>query len=125
MLLGLALGAASTELLHAQQGGIKRTMLQKGDTVDIPGHEVVMGISEVTPGAAAGRHTHPGTEIGYVIEGSGTLLVDGQAPREVKPGDSWIIDAGKVHDAKAGPNGVKVVGVFVVEKGKPLATPAP
>jgi hypothetical protein len=30
-----------------------------------------------------------------------------------------------VHDAKARPAGAKVIVTYVVEKGKPLATPAP
>jgi quercetin dioxygenase-like cupin family protein len=80
---------------------------------------------ELPPNGAAARHTHPGTEIGYVLEGSATLIIDGQAAREVKAGDSWIVDAGVPHEGRAGPAGVKVLGTFVVEKGKPLAAPAP
>jgi len=58
--LGLALGAASMQLLHAQQG-IQRTILQKGDTVDIPGRKVVIGIPEIRPNTAA---QPTGTELG-------------------------------------------------------------
>ena len=47
------------------------------------------------------------------------------APLELKPGDSYQIPVSAVHDAKAGPNGVKVLAVYVIEKGKPLASPAP
>jgi quercetin dioxygenase-like cupin family protein len=100
-------------------------MLQKGETEDIPGREVVTAILELPPNGAAARHTHPGTEIGYVLEGSATLMIEGQAAREVKAGDSWIIGAGIPHEGRAGPTGVKVLGTFVIEKGKPLATPAP
>jgi quercetin dioxygenase-like cupin family protein len=80
----------------------------------------------VEPGAKAGRHTHPGDEISYVIEGTAQLLIDGQAPRTVKAGESFIIPAGVVHDAHNDSDApIKLVGVYVVEKGKPLASPAP
>jgi quercetin dioxygenase-like cupin family protein len=123
--LGLVLGTGATQLYAQQQGGIKRTPLQKSDLVDLQGREAVMGIAEIPAGGAAGAHTHPGAEIGYVLEGTGTLVVAGQPDRRVKAGDSWVIDAGKVHDGRASAEGpMKVLAVYVVEKGKPLATPA-
>ena len=125
LLVGLAFDSASIQSPYAQQGVNRPTILQKGETEDIPGREVVSAILELPPNGAAGRHTHPGTEIGYVLEGSATLIIEGRAAREVKAGDSWIIGAGIPHEGRAGPAGVKVLGTFVVEKGKPLATPAP
>jgi uncharacterized RmlC-like cupin family protein len=98
LLVGLALDGASIPLLYAQQGANKPTILQKGDIADIPGREVVTATLELPPNGAAARHTHPGTEIGYVLEGSATLIIDGQAAREVKAGDSWIVDAGVPHE---------------------------
>ena len=94
--------------------------------VSVPGREAVVAKVEVAPGAKAGRHTHPGDEISYVSDGEVQLLIDGQAPRTVKAGESFVIPAGVVHDAhnsSAAP--VHLVGVYVVEKGKPLASPAP
>ena len=128
LLLGLVLGAGSMELLHAQQqgGGIKRTALQKADLVDIAGREVIMGTAEIPPGGSAGRHTHFGTEVGYVLEGTARFEVDGQPARELKPGDSYLVEAGKAHDAKVTSSGAaKVLAIYIVEKGKPFATPAP
>jgi quercetin dioxygenase-like cupin family protein len=103
---------------------IKRTLLQK---VDVPGTnlDTITGIAEVVPNANIGRHTHPGPETGYVIEGEMTLLIDGEAPRTLKAGDSYQIPPGAVHDGRSGDKGVKVMAVYVVEKGKPLASPAP
>jgi len=99
--------------------------LLKAD-VSVPGREAVVARVEVAPGARAGRHTHPGDEISYVLEGQAELLIDGQPPRIVKAGESFVIPAGVVHDAhNAGDTPTKLVGVYVVEKGKPLATPAP
>lgn len=124
LMAGLVLGAGATQLVYGQQSGVSRTILQQQDIADLPGHVAVLGTVELPAGAAIGRHTHPGTEIGYVLDGTGTLMIDGEGPRPIKPGDSWVIPAGKPHDGKAGPDGpIKVLAVFVVEKGKPLASP--
>jgi quercetin dioxygenase-like cupin family protein len=108
----------------AQVGGpIKRTPLQK---FDVPGtnYETVIGIAEIVPNVNIGKHTHPGPESGYVLEGSMTLLVDGQPPKELKVGESYQVPPGAAHDAKTGAAGAKVIATYVVEKGKPLASPA-
>jgi quercetin dioxygenase-like cupin family protein len=124
LIVGIALAATAGTLL-AQASGLTRTVVGRAD-VSVPGREAVVARVEVAPGAKAGRHTHPGDEISYVMEGEATLLIDGQAPRQVKAGESFVIPAGVIHDAHnntAAP--VRLVGVYVVEKGKPLATPAP
>jgi quercetin dioxygenase-like cupin family protein len=108
----------------AQPPGLKRTILQRAD-LSAPGREVIMALAELPMGAAAGRHTHFGEEISYVLDGTLTLLVDGQPPRVINPGESFIVPAGVIHDAKAGDKGGKVLATYIVEKGKPLATPAP
>ncbi len=124
LLVGTALTIAAGTLL-AQASGLTRTLVGRAD-VSVPGREAVVARVEVAPGAKAGRHTHPGDEISYVMEGEATLLIDGQAPRQVKAGESFVIPAGTVHDAhNNGTSPIKLVGVYVVEKGKPLATPAP
>ena len=116
---------ASAGALMAQASGLTRTLVGRAD-VSVPGREAVVARVEVAPGAKAGRHTHPGDEISYVLEGEATLLIDGQAPRTVKAGESFVIPAGVVHDAhNDGSTAIKLVGVYVVEKGKPLASPAP
>ncbi len=108
----------------AQQSGIKRTPLQK---LDFPaGYNTVTAIAEVPAGGAAGRHTHPGMETGYVLEGELELLIDGKPPVKLKAGDSYQIPEGAVHDAKAsGDKSMKVLGVYIVKAGEPLAKPAP
>lgn len=108
----------------AQAPAIKRTLLQRIDVGD--NREAILGLAEISPGAAAGRHTHFGVEFGYVVEGSASLEVEGEMPKLLKAGDSYMIPAGKVHDAKTvGDKPVKVLATYVVEKGKPLSTPAP
>ncbi len=109
----------------AQTGGLSRTMVGKAD-VSVPGREAVVAKVEVAPGSRAGRHTHPGDEISYISEGEVDLLIDGQSPRTLKAGETFVVPAGVIHDAHNASNGtVKLIGVYVVEKGKPLATPAP
>jgi quercetin dioxygenase-like cupin family protein len=121
---GIAIGALGTTALHAQGDGIKRTMLQRKDLTGVDGREVFMGTAEIAPGAAAGKHIHHGTEVGYVLEGSGVLEVEGEAPRTITAGDSYHIDPMKPHDAKnTGSAPVKVLAIYIVEKGKPLAEP--
>jgi quercetin dioxygenase-like cupin family protein len=85
----------------------------------------VVGLAEIVPNVNIGRHTHPGVESGYLLDGEIVLIVAGQPDRTMKPGDSWQIPVGAAHDAKSGPNGAKIIVTYVVEKGKPLATPAP
>lgn len=115
---GLAVAA------FAQQTGIKRTPLQKVEFPD--GYNTITAIAEVPAGGAAGRHTHPGIETGYVLEGELNLLVEGQPEKTLKAGESYQIPAGVVHDAKTHVDkSVKVLGVYVVDKTKPLASPAP
>jgi quercetin dioxygenase-like cupin family protein len=122
LIILLLAGAAGT--LLAQAPGIRRTVIKKAD-VSVPGREAVVARVELDAGATAGRHTHPGDEISYVLEGEGELRIDGEDPRRVKAGESFVIPAGTVHDAlNVGSGTLKLVGVYVVEKGKPLATAA-
>jgi quercetin dioxygenase-like cupin family protein len=111
-------------VIVAQAPGITRTMVAKGD-VSVPGREAVVARVEIAPGGVAGWHTHPSDEVSYVMEGEATLMIAGQPPRKVKAGDGFVIPAGTVHNAQNESSApIKLVGVYVVEKGKPLASPA-
>ena len=104
-------------------GGIKRTPLQK---IEFPkGYNIVTVIAEIPANVLAGRHTHPGVDTGYVLEGDATLLVEGKPDQALKAGDSYAVPAGVPHDVKTGAKGLKIMAVYVVEEGKPVATPAP
>jgi quercetin dioxygenase-like cupin family protein len=121
VLLATCAGVAAVS--EAQAPGIKRTLLQRADVGD--NREVILGVAEISPGGSTGRHTHFGVEAGYVVEGTTSLEIEGEVPKLLKAGDSYQIPAGKIHDAKAvGDGGSKVLATYVVEKGKPLATPA-
>jgi len=108
----------------AQTAGLKRTILQKFD-VPAGDRETVTALIEIPPNMDVARHTHPGPEVDYVLEGEVNLVVEGQPAKTYKAGDSFAIPQGAVHGGRSGPNGTKLLGTYVVEKGKPLASPAP
>jgi quercetin dioxygenase-like cupin family protein len=117
----LVVGLLSAAGASAQ---IKRTPVLTAD-VAAPGQQAVVVRGEIDAGVIAPRHTHPGDEISYVLEGEAELLIDGEAPRIVKAGEAFVIPAGKVHGARnPGTVPLRFVGVYVVDKSKPLATPA-
>jgi quercetin dioxygenase-like cupin family protein len=123
VVFGIALLAFAGAIV-AQNPGLTRTIVVKAD-VSVPGREAVVARVEVAPGGVAGWHTHPGDEISYVAEGEATLMIAGQPPRKVAAGEGFVIPAGVVHNARNdSATAVKLVGVYVVEKGKPLASPA-
>jgi len=107
----------------AQQAGFKRTVLQQAD-ISAPGREVITAVGEFQPGASPGRHTHPGEEVSYVLEGSIVLEQEGKPNTTVSAGQAFIIPAGVVHNAtNMGTAVARIVANYIVEKGKPLATP--
>lgn len=123
--LGLLLGALSGAMLFSQNPAIQRTVIERSD-VSVPGREAVIVRVEVAPGGHAGRHTHAGEEISYILEGQGEIAVDGMPVRKVKAGDGFVIPNGAKHDARnVGSGPLKLVAIYLVEKGKPIATPAP
>ena len=115
---------ASAQQAPLQPSPIKRTPLGK---VEVPGsnYEVVFGITELAGGFKSGRHSHPGLVMAYVAEGEFWYLVDGQAERIYTVGESFQLPHSAIHnEGAAGSAPVKVMAVFVVEKGKPMVQPA-
>jgi quercetin dioxygenase-like cupin family protein len=102
--------------------GIKRTILQK---FDVPGsnYETVIAVVEIASNGVVAKHTHFGVDSGVLQSGELFLTVEGKPEQAVKAGDSWQIPPNTVHWGKAGPDGAKIINTYVVEKGKPLATP--
>jgi quercetin dioxygenase-like cupin family protein len=116
---------ALTGVLAAQAPAFKRTVLQQSD-ISVPGREVVSAVAEFEPRATPGPHTHFGEEIGYVLEGTFLIEQAGKAPVTLQAGGSFLIPAGTVHNAtNTGAGKARILATYVVEKGKPLATPAP
>jgi quercetin dioxygenase-like cupin family protein len=107
---------------QAQQTGIKRTDLQRHD-LGVPGREAVQVRVDIDPGVAFGKHTHPGEEIIYVLEGSLEHQIEGKPPVTLKAGDVLFIPAGTIHSARnVGSVIESELATYIVEKGKPLLT---
>jgi quercetin dioxygenase-like cupin family protein len=108
---------------QAQQPGFSRTVIQRGD-LSTPNHEVVTAVAEFQPGATVGMHTHPGEEVGYVLEGLVLLEQQGKPAVTLKAGETFLIPSGTAHNAtNKGTARARVLANYIVEKGKPLATP--
>jgi len=109
---------------YAQQSGFTRKVLQD-QNMSVQDRHAVQVLAEFGPGGATGKHTHPGEEVGYLLEGTLLLEVDGQPPRTLKAGDVFFVEPGTVHDGKnVGSGAAKVLVTYIVEKGKPVASPA-
>ena len=124
LVVGIAVGMIGTQVLKAQQEPVGRTLLLKTDLAGIEGKEALVLIVEFAPGAVGGKHHHPGHEIGYMLEGSISLEVEGKPPATLKAGDTFHIPAKVVHAGKnastTAPAKALVFGLF--EKGQPGAT---
>ena len=110
--------------VRAQVPGFTRTVLNR---IEAPGDTMVtlQVLVEIDAGTFVARHTHPGTEEGYFLEGGGTFGMAGQADRVCKAGDSFQVPMATPHFVQNGPAKTRVLSVYVVEKDKPLASPAP
>ena len=119
MLFGSVLAAT---VAQAQQVGTRRTDLQRHD-LSAPGREVIQVIVELEPGTTAPRHSHPGEEVIYVLEGAWEYTLDGKPPVVLKAGDVLFVPAGTIHMARnVGPGSGSELATYIVEKGKPLLT---
>jgi quercetin dioxygenase-like cupin family protein len=88
--------------------------------------EIVIGKATLPAGTAIGFHVHPGDEVGYVLKGTAIWKTQGQPDRTLKAGDSFFNPRGAVHSVAATEAGeVTVISTWIVDKGKPLATPVP
>lgn len=108
----------------AQQPAIQRKSLLQQD-LPIPGYQSIVNLVEIPVGVKEIRHTHPGTLIGYMLEGTLTLEHEGRPTATYKPGESFLVETGKIHQGiNAGSVPVKLVATLIVEKGKPMSTAA-
>ena len=112
--------ALAPHITLAQSPGVTRNDLQRHD-LSTPGHEAIQTIVSIAPGVTAPRHSHPGEEIIYLLEGVLEYQLDEQPPVTLKPGDVLFIPAGVVHSAKnVGSGNGSELATYIVEKGKPL-----
>jgi quercetin dioxygenase-like cupin family protein len=122
LLLAASVGFAQT-ITPPTKEPVKRTPLQKTEYPD--GHVIHMQLVEIDPGTPIARHTHPGVETSYVLEGELELAVEGKAAMVLKAGESFAVPASTPHEGKAGPKQTRILVTYVVDKTKPIASPAP
>ena len=117
LMTGSGLALRSTP---AQQQGVKRTELQRYD-LSVPGREVIQVRVDLDPGVTFPRHSHPGEEIIYVLDGVWEYEVEGKGAVTLDAGDVLFIPAGTIHAAKNVGNAKgSELATYIVEKGKPL-----
>jgi quercetin dioxygenase-like cupin family protein len=104
-------------------GGLKRTIIARTDG-PMDGYETVNARVDLDAGTLVPRHTHPGIESSYVVEGALELSVDGEGTRTFNAGDGFQVPTRVPHSGKAGDKPTTLAITYVVEKGKPLASPA-
>lgn len=121
----LITGSGLTALVTtAQQPGITRSDVVRHDLA-VAGREVIQVRVDFAQGVAFGRHSHPGAEVAYVLEGTLEYQRDGAAPVTLKTGEALFIAAGTIHAAKnVGTGNAAELATYIVEKAKPLVVPA-
>jgi quercetin dioxygenase-like cupin family protein len=133
ILMAAIVAMVMTGTVHAQQAQptpvqpspVKRTILQRAD---VPGTnlEAIYATVEIAAGFKAGRHSHPGVVMAQVVEGEFWLALDGQPEKVFKAGEALTVPSGAIHNEGATAGGAaKLYAIYVLEKGKPLASPAP
>lgn len=121
----LALASGSGLFAANSPAGFSRKILVEQDLAT-PGKRGAIALIEFAPGAAAPKHTHPGEELLYVLEGTVRIEVDGVPPRDLHAGDTFIIPSGVPHTGRnVGATPAKLISSYFVTKGQPLASPAP
>lgn len=117
-------GQAQPTTSPVQPAPVKRTILQKAD---VPGTnlELIYATVEIAAGFKAGRHMHPGVVMAQVVEGEFWIHLDGQPEKILRAGESLTLPDRAIHNEGATDKAVKLNAVYVLEKGKPLASPAP
>jgi quercetin dioxygenase-like cupin family protein len=103
--------------------GVTRKLLSRTDGPAAGYETLIMDVS-LEPNVPVGRHTHPGVESSYVMEGSLDLPVEGQPTRTYKAGDAFQVPPNTPHaGGKPSDKPTRLLINYIVEKGKPLATP--
>jgi quercetin dioxygenase-like cupin family protein len=115
-------GSSGASRRIQQAPGLWRTDLQQQD-LSVPGREVIQARVDLGPEAPFVKHTHPGEEIIFILEGSLEYEVDGQPTRTYNAGDALTVPAGVIHAVRnVGSGNAAELATYVVEKGKPLIT---
>lgn len=103
---------------QAQTPEVHRTDLVKRD-LSVPDREGVQVRVDFDPGAFAPKHSHPGEEIAYVLQGTLEYQLDDKSPVTLKAGDALFIPAGSAHSARnVGSGMASELATYIVKKIK-------
>ena len=114
-----------TSVLRPTDGlasSLKRTEIQRGAS-SIPGREIVQVLTEIPVDVESGWHTHPGEEVGYIVEGTVEMRIEDADTLTLHAGDGFLIPPRTRHNARdLGPGTGRMLSTYIVEIGRPLAT---
>ncbi len=101
--------------------GNKVVPLIKIDLTGVPNRQVIANIYEVPAGKMVPMHFHHGDEFHLVLSGEWAAQVEGKPDHLMKPGDSQYVEREHMHGGKAmGDTPLKLLGLMIVEKDKPI-----
>ena len=101
-----------------------RTVLKRGDLTGTD-NEIVISVLEVPPGSSIERHTHPGEEAVYVLDGATLQWPDGkEVSRPTGEAGINVRDVPHAGYNVVGDKPLKLLTVHIVDKGKPMTVPA-
>ena len=89
------------------------------------GYETIIMDVTLDHGATVARHTHPGIESTYIMEGEIELPIQGRPTQMLKAGEAFQVPPETPHaGGKPTTAKTRLLVNYIVEKGKPLATQA-
>ena len=110
---------------NAQTATVTAKPLLQAPLSDDTTKQGAMMLVEFPPGSTTGRHTHPGEEYAFVLQGTFELSVEGREMRRLSAGDAFHTPRDLVHQNRnVGDTPGRLVITFVSDKGKPFTTPA-
>jgi quercetin dioxygenase-like cupin family protein len=123
--VGIAIGWFAVTGVSGYAEPVKRTVLLRTDLAGTEGQEGVVWLIEIAPGAATGKHYHPGQEFVYVLEGAGRTEMEGKSPVTLQVGEAMYLPPGQVHNTTNASTTAlaKALVMYVGTKGQPLVVP--
>jgi quercetin dioxygenase-like cupin family protein len=124
--LSLSLTLCTAGSVSAQDAPIVRREILKTELQGLQGMDGIMYVTDVAPGAAAPRHSHPGYEFNYVLKGALTFENDGEKPKTISAGQATFTPRGHIHKVTNASSSepAQLVVVLIHEEGQPLAVNA-
>ena len=119
-----ATSSATKDPLAGKIPGLKLENLMTEVLGRVKNTEVIVSRLTIPPNTTFPKHWHPGEEFVYIIEGSATVVLEGEPEVQLKAGQVFKIPLKKVHTAKTGAEGAKAIAFRVHEKGKPMRVKA-